>query len=470
VRRLERLTSYKQHSGCVNSLNFNESGMLLASGSDDLNIMIYDWIKSRPIVTFKSGHRLNVFQSKFMPFTNDIHIVTTARDGQVRLALLSSTGACKGTKKLAQHRGAAHKLATVHDSAHVFYTCGEDAVTLRVDLRENKPTKCYMCKEGQRKIPLYSIHANPFNSFEHVVGGRDQYIRVYDTRNIDKGDDSCSLVKKFAPHHLVGGSPRAHLTCAVFNYNGTEILGTYNDEDIYLFDNAHSDGAQYTRKYTGHRNSATVKGVNFFGPRSEFVVSGSDCGNVFIWERTSQEIVNYFHADDGGVVNVLEPHPHLPILATSGLDNDVRLWMPTTDQPNPMGELKRVMRTNKRERDMDRNMPTVIDSQMLWFLMQSLRRSSSRLTRSAAALGLSDLSSSSDADSSSSSEVDSSEASRSPEEMDQEEVREETAEVDEELEREGEIMDDSHDDTAVLDDMRRNSELDGGESRNELGE
>lgn len=27
-----------------------------------------------------------------------------------------------------------------------------------------------------------------------------------------------------------------HLTCAVFNYNGTEILGSYNDEDIYLFD------------------------------------------------------------------------------------------------------------------------------------------------------------------------------------------------------------------------------------------
>ena len=28
--------------------------------------------------------------------------------------------------------------------------------------------------------------------------------------------------------------------------------------------------------------------------------------------------------DDNGVVNVLEPHPSLPILATSGLDDEVK--------------------------------------------------------------------------------------------------------------------------------------------------
>ena len=45
-----------------------------------------------------------------MPYTGDCHIVSCARDGQIRLAELSSTGICKGTKKLAQHRGAAHKV------------------------------------------------------------------------------------------------------------------------------------------------------------------------------------------------------------------------------------------------------------------------------------------------------------------------------------------------------------------------
>ena len=35
----------------------------------------------------------------------------------------------------------------------------------------------------------------------------------------------------------------------------------------------------------GHRNSATVKGVNFYGPDSQFVISGSDCGNIFLWDK-----------------------------------------------------------------------------------------------------------------------------------------------------------------------------------------
>ena len=50
---------------------------------------------------------------------------------------------------------------------------------------------------------------------------------------------------------------KANVTCAVYSYNGAEVLGSYNDDDIYLFNNAHSDGAEYIHRYTGHRNNAT---------------------------------------------------------------------------------------------------------------------------------------------------------------------------------------------------------------------
>lgn len=36
-----------------------------------------------------------------------------------------------------------------------------------------------------------------------------------------------------------------------------EILGSYNDEDIYLFDATHSDGADAIHHYRGHRNNNT---------------------------------------------------------------------------------------------------------------------------------------------------------------------------------------------------------------------
>ena len=39
----------------------------------------------------------------------------------------------------------------------------------------------------------------------------------------------------------------------------SEVLGSYNDEDIYLFSNEHSDGSNYIHKYVGHRNNQTGK-------------------------------------------------------------------------------------------------------------------------------------------------------------------------------------------------------------------
>jgi WD repeat-containing protein 42A len=43
----------------------------------------------------------------------------------------------------------------------------------------------------------------------------------------------------------------------VFNYDGTEILGSYNDEDVYLFDTRQPDGSDFIHRFEGHRNNAT---------------------------------------------------------------------------------------------------------------------------------------------------------------------------------------------------------------------
>ncbi|CAI9723048.1 DDB1CUL4-associated and CUL4-associated factor 8-like isoform X1 [Octopus vulgaris] len=368
VQRLTLQYKMEYHNGCVNALNFNRIGTLLASGSDDLNIVLWNWVQSRPALVFDSGHRSNIFQAKFMPFSGDCHVVSCARDGQVRLAELSLTGVCKGTKKLAVHRGAAHKLALELDSPHVFLSCGEDALTYEIDLRQEKPNKLVTVKEFDKKVPLYSIHSNPVNSFEFCVGGKDYYLRIYDKRKIaDSVNDG--VLKKFCPQHLIDSSIKANATCACYNYNGTEVLGTYNDEDIYLFNNLDSDGADYIHHYKGHRNNATVKGVNFYGPKSEYIVSGSDCGHIFLWDKQTESVVQFMKGDDGGVINVLEPHPFAPFLATSGLDSDVKIWAPTAEEPTKLKGLKKIMKMNHKQREKERAQEPEIDNHMLLFLM-----------------------------------------------------------------------------------------------------
>ncbi|XP_034778466.2 DDB1- and CUL4-associated factor 6 isoform X5 [Acipenser ruthenus] len=78
--------------------------------------------------------------------------------------------------------------------------------------------------------------------------------------------------------------------------------------------------------YKGHRNSRTmIKESSFWG--NNFVMSGSDCGHIFIWDRHTAEHLMLLEADNH-VVNCLQPHPFDPILASSGIDYDIKIWSP----------------------------------------------------------------------------------------------------------------------------------------------
>ncbi|VDO00697.1 unnamed protein product [Rodentolepis nana] len=117
------------------------------------------------------------------------------------------------------------------------------------------------------------------------------------------------------------------VTSAVYSANGDAILASLNDEDIYLFD-SQNDKLPPLHVYRGHRNSDTVKRVNFYGPNSEYIVSGSDDGFIYIWDRHSEGVVQWLCGDLTFAVNAIEPHPYLPMMITCGCDNNVKLWAP----------------------------------------------------------------------------------------------------------------------------------------------
>ncbi|XP_026295769.1 DDB1- and CUL4-associated factor 6 isoform X2 [Apis mellifera] len=96
------------------------------------------------------------------------------------------------------------------------------------------------------------------------------------------------------------------------------------------FDKTSVTELRVKQKYMGHRNARTmIKEANFWG--NDFVMSGSDCGHVFIWEKDTARLCMLLEADQH-VVNCLQPHPYLPLLATAGIDYDVKLWAPINEE------------------------------------------------------------------------------------------------------------------------------------------
>lgn len=127
----------------------------------------------------------------------------------------------------------------------------------------------------------------------------------------------------------------------------------------------------------GHRNNDTIKGVNFFGPRSEYVVSGSDCGHVFLWEKSTEKVVQLLEADRIGAVNCLEPNPQCMTLATSGLEHDVKIWSPRAAEPTSLDDLETVITrntsTSARESDMMRFVNMMMENRLHALLRRSRR-------------------------------------------------------------------------------------------------
>ena len=79
------------------------------------------------------------------------------------------------------------------------------------------------------------------------------------------------------------------------------------------------------RQYVGHRNVKTfLKSVAFMCDDA-YVSTGSDCGGMFVWDARTCELVLKVQADSQ-VVNNVCPHPSLPMVVTSGIDDCMRVW------------------------------------------------------------------------------------------------------------------------------------------------
>lgn len=222
---------------------------------------------------------------------------------------------------------------------------------LQFDLRSNIATRLFHCtsltetsQQLKNIVSLNAIVIDPRNPHYFAVGGDNEFARVYDIRKCNMPSNLDKPVNTFCPRHLIEAN-NVHITGLAYSCT-SELLVSYNDEHIYLFrknmgwgptpPSASCEDIQELEEpqvYQGHRNAQTVKGVSFFGPGDEYVLSGSDCGHIFVWRKKGAKLIRLM-IGDRRIVNHLEPHPHMPFFATCGIESSVKIWTPlATDGP-----------------------------------------------------------------------------------------------------------------------------------------
>ncbi|EFN75923.1 WD and tetratricopeptide repeats protein 1 [Harpegnathos saltator] len=273
ISRLGLEKELNGHTGCVNCLEWNESGQILASASDDKDIILWDPFRYEKKLVLHTGHHGNIFSVKFMPKSNDRVLVSGAGDCRIRVYDLAFSYTepiftCKC------HRARVKRIATAPSIPFLFWSAGEDGLFLQYDMRTP-----HVCRSEDRNV-LVNLIYHAGNNVEGkcisvnskkpeliAVGANDAYIRMYDRRMIKlsqippcpthvlntewvnftnyragKGDPDDNIplgsVQYFIAGHLRSRDSNRSITTTylTFSDDGNELLVNMGGEQIYLFD------------------------------------------------------------------------------------------------------------------------------------------------------------------------------------------------------------------------------------------
>lgn len=283
LQRLGLECRLQVHSGCVNSLSWNDTGEYLLSGSDDQFIAVTNPHNQKVLFKFKSAHRANIFSARFMPQSNDSAIVSCSGDGVVLHTELMSPfmrrmcdgqdGGYENKTKLmcfnCHKNGTTYEVLTVPREPKSFMTCGEDGTVRLFDLRQN--SSCYRtcCKDNILVFSPSAITAMslaPITNHYIAVGSSDSVIRIYDRRYLSLIDFSSAATPRERHTIPVKAFPipsttkrTYRVTSVEYSPEETDLLVNYSSDYLYIFD-LNNQGIDLSELHSKDNGKNSLKG------------------------------------------------------------------------------------------------------------------------------------------------------------------------------------------------------------------
>lgn len=317
------------HYGCVNAIEFSHDGEWLVSGGDDRRILVWNIEKSLNInaspITMKGEHGSNIF---CLGFDNHrLKLFSAGNDEQV-IVHDFATGV---TLDVFLHEEAVYGLTVDPLNDNVFASACEDGRILIWDIREPSSTEPFCLANSTS-----AFHAVMFNPLEP---------RLLATANSKEGVSLWDIRNPKKDYILRYGNGASESCMSVrFNSDGTRLLALRRRLPPILYNvNSSTPLCQFDHKE--YYNSCTMKSCCFAGDEDQYVLSGSDDFNLYMWkipeEGQEENWVEEAHIVLRGhrsIVNQVRFNYSNFILASSGVEKIIKLWSPFP-MPNALGWL-----------------------------------------------------------------------------------------------------------------------------------
>lgn len=356
------LETLKGHISNVFAADFMacSSNKEIVSGGNDADLRYYDLEKKT--CTIYSHHTKKILRISKNPHSPNTFL-SCSSDGTIRkfdIRLKYSGTTVKSFDEYSSSDGEDYVLPQAFGGGRV----SRIEVTTDTPFRDSLVLDYRLDKLNRHnKVPtLYSVDFHPDGN-RFIVGSSIGDVRLFDLRKIvDNPSKSCINIYK---NYNIRPN-QTEISGCVFSRDGSEIVATALNDFIYVWDidkdyskelnlnflapperppvqEEEDDGDEsssddeivtYKKCYKGHISSKTIKGVNFYGPNSEFLISGSDDGHIYIWDKKTGQILQILkgHQD---IVNSIATHPTEPLFASSGIEDIVKLWRNDGEYPTP---------------------------------------------------------------------------------------------------------------------------------------
>eukprot|EP01095_Lingulamoeba_sp_RSL-Kostka_P003266 TRINITY_DN1425_c0_g1_i1.p1 TRINITY_DN1425_c0_g1~~TRINITY_DN1425_c0_g1_i1.p1 ORF type:complete len:369 (+),score=97.90 TRINITY_DN1425_c0_g1_i1:191-1297(+) len=291
------------HQEAINNVEFDPTGVAVASCSSDKNIMIYEVYGDCNCFSEFKGHSGPVLDIKWS--TDSSLLYSASAD---KHSFVWDSEYVKRIKKFRGHTGIVNSLSTNRRGPDVLVTASDDCTAKLWDLNSKNPTATF-----DHPYPVTSVTFDD-NTEKVITGSVDNIIRVWDmkTNKILYTMEDCEDV----------------VTSLSVSPDGSFLLSNSMDNNVRVFD---------IRPFVADENKRCIKtfqGANHnyeklliranWSPDGNKIVCGSADRFVYIWDSNSREIL-YKLPGHKGVVTSVSFHPNEPIIASSSTDKTIYL-------------------------------------------------------------------------------------------------------------------------------------------------